>query len=276
MSPPTNSYALHRNYHSSARLNAQNHLWKDALGYSLHPCIGLTPDSAPRIADIGTGTGIWMMDVKREYPAAQIDGFDISFAQCPPPEWLPDGVRLRELDLYEPLPTELEGIYDVVHLRLFFVVIRNDDPGPVLRNMLRMLKPGGWLQWSEHNYESWSVQSVGGRETPALDEMMKLMKQTGLGRWVPGLPDLFAQHGMVDVRKELHPCSPHSRVYWSQLQFNSNEEYSYLAMDNSTSEAAGPRLRTLIGQAADECRQGAGFDFTLEVALGRKSAGEAY
>lgn len=79
------------------------------------------------------------MDVKREYPAAQIDGFDISFAQCPPPEWLPDGVRLRELDLYEPLPAELEGIYDVVHLRLFFVVIRNDDPGPVLRNMLRML-----------------------------------------------------------------------------------------------------------------------------------------
>lgn len=147
------------------------------------------------------------MDVKRECPAAQIDGFDVSLAQCPPPEWLPDGVRLRELDLYEPLPAELEGIYDVVHLRLFFVVIRNDDPSPVLQNLLRMLsefylftfwfdfpftiffdpngptEPGGWLQWSEHNYESWSVQSVGGRETtPALDEMMKMMKQTGLGK----------------------------------------------------------------------------------------------
>lgn len=80
-----------------------------------------------------------MMDVKREYPAAQIDGFDISFAQCPPAEWLPEGVRLRELDLYEPLPAELEGIYDVVHLRLFFVVIRNNDPSPVLQNLLRML-----------------------------------------------------------------------------------------------------------------------------------------
>ncbi|KAJ6093571.1 S-adenosyl-L-methionine-dependent methyltransferase [Penicillium sp. IBT 16267x] len=234
MPPPKNGYALHRNYHSSARLNAQNHLWREALGYSLHPCIGLSPDSAPRIADIGTGTGIWMMDVKREYPAAQIDGFDISLAQCPPPEWLPDGVRLRELDLYEPLPVELVGIYDVVHLRLFFVVIRNDDPDPVLQNLLRML--------STHY----------------------------AFRWVPSLPDLFARRGMVNVRKELYPCSPHSRVYWSQLQFNSNEEYSYLAMDNSTSDAAGPRLRNLIRQAAVECRQGGGFDFTMEVALGRK------
>lgn len=85
------------------------------------------------------------MDVKREYPAAQIDGFDISFAQCPPAEWLPEGVRLRELDLYEPLPAELEGIYDVVHLRLFFVVIRNNDPAPVLKNLLRMLSKSSTL-----------------------------------------------------------------------------------------------------------------------------------
>ena len=89
-------------------------------------------------------------------------------------------------------------------------------------------------------------------------------------RWVPGLPDLFAKHGMVDTRKELHPCSPHSRIYWSQLQFNSNAEYSFLAMDNSTPDSAGPRLRNLTDKAAEECRQGAGFDFTIEVAIGRK------
>ncbi|PWY84799.1 S-adenosyl-L-methionine-dependent methyltransferase [Aspergillus heteromorphus CBS 117.55] len=270
MSSPTTGYTLHRNYTSSARLNAQHLLWKEALGYNLHPCIDLPRDQPVRVADIGTGTGIWMMDVKRDYPAARIDGFDVSFAQCPPAEWLPDGVNLRPLDLYEPLPAELEGVYDVVHLRLFFVVIRNDDPVPVFRNLLRMLKPGGWLQWSEHNYESWSVQSVAGVSTPALDEMMALMKATGLGRWVPGLSNVFAQHGMAEVRKELHPCIPHTRVYWSQLQFNSNEEYSYLAMDNSSPDAAGPKLRSLIHQAAEECRRGAGFDFTIEVTLGRK------
>jgi hypothetical protein len=75
---------------------------------------------------------------------------------------------------------------------------------------------------------------------------------------------------MVDVCTDTYPVSPHSRLYWTQLQFNSNEEFSYLGMDNSSPDAAGLRFRSLILQAAEECRHGAGFDFTIQVTIGRK------
>lgn len=80
-----------------------------------------------------------MADVNREYPAAQIDGFDVSFDQCPHPAWLPKNTSLRYLDLYQPLPEDLHEVYDIVHLRLFLVVIRDDDPVPVLSNLIKML-----------------------------------------------------------------------------------------------------------------------------------------
>ena len=43
------------------------------------------------------------------------------------------------LDVHEPIPVGLRGKYDVVHVRLFLTVVKNDDPGPILENMLRML-----------------------------------------------------------------------------------------------------------------------------------------
>lgn len=77
--------------------------------------------------------------MSREHASAQIDGFDVSLAQCPPPEWLPSNVSIRKLDIFEPLPEELVGKYDIVHVRLFLCVVRNDDLVPVLTNLLKML-----------------------------------------------------------------------------------------------------------------------------------------
>lgn len=77
--------------------------------------------------------------MSREHVSAQIDRFDISLDQCPPPEWLPPNISVRKLDILKPLPEELLGQYDIVHVRLFICVIRDDDPVPVLTNLLKML-----------------------------------------------------------------------------------------------------------------------------------------
>ena len=45
------------------------------------------------------------------------------------------------------------GQYDVVHRRLIFTVMRDEDARPLIRNLTRLLKPGGWLQWDELNVE---------------------------------------------------------------------------------------------------------------------------
>ena len=46
---------------------------------------------------------------------------------------------MHKLDAFSPLPHELLGKYDIVHLRLFIVLIKNNDPVSLLGNLIRML-----------------------------------------------------------------------------------------------------------------------------------------
>ena len=83
---------------------------------------------------------IWLLDLARTLPPnAQLDGFDIDIDDCPHEQWLPPNVTMRQLDALGEIPEHLAGMYDVVQLRLFQVVVKDNDPGPLLRNMLRML-----------------------------------------------------------------------------------------------------------------------------------------
>ena len=120
-----------------------------------------------RIADVGTGTGcteqlvgshlrvvlisladncsarIWIGELTRELPHARIDGFDISDEQYPPEKWYGPNVALSKLDIFKPLPEELKGKYDVVHLRFFMAVAVDDNVQIVIRNLKDMLSKYG-------------------------------------------------------------------------------------------------------------------------------------
>ena len=94
---------------SANRLNLQHYLWKQSLGFLVHPR-ALPKIDNPRIADLGTGTGIWLLDLSESLPtSAQLDGFDVDLSQAPPTEWLPQNVSLRKLDILQELPEDLVG-----------------------------------------------------------------------------------------------------------------------------------------------------------------------
>lgn len=47
------------------------------------------------------------------------------------------------MDIFaDPVPEELVGRYDVIHIRLFMLVILSGDPIPLLKNLMKLLKPG--------------------------------------------------------------------------------------------------------------------------------------
>ena len=80
-------YILSRGYHASVRLNTQHHLWDQMFGYLLHPAIPTSkPDgSGLAIADVGAGTGIWLLELDRQLPgkASELVGLDVSSQQYP-------------------------------------------------------------------------------------------------------------------------------------------------------------------------------------------------
>ena len=87
------------------------YLMKEELGYLLHPCI--TPhDTKPVVCDMGTGTGLWLLDLADASPASSLHGFDIDISQAPPKEWLPATVTIDPLDIFESIPEHLVGKFE--------------------------------------------------------------------------------------------------------------------------------------------------------------------
>lgn len=104
-------------------------------------------DSPQRILDVGTGTGIWAIDMGDEYPGAEITGIDLSPIQ---PQWVPPNVRFMvddaEADWVIP-PNSL----DYIHIRHMTSSIR--DWPALLSRAYKALKPGGWIELQDLQFQ---------------------------------------------------------------------------------------------------------------------------
>ncbi|KAH6673106.1 S-adenosyl-L-methionine-dependent methyltransferase, partial [Halenospora varia] len=103
-------------------------------------------DNPQDIIDLGTGTGIWCVDMGDEYPSANILGVDLSPIQQ---VWVPPNVRFMVDDIEE---TWLESadFYDLVHGRHITPAIK-DFPA-LLRRAYKHTKPGGWVEFQEMHH----------------------------------------------------------------------------------------------------------------------------
>ncbi|KAH7177019.1 S-adenosyl-L-methionine-dependent methyltransferase [Dactylonectria macrodidyma] len=100
-------------------------------------------DNPQSVLDIGTGTGIWAVDMGDEYPEADVLGIDLSPIQ---PSWVPPNVRFVVDD------AEAEWLYppeslDYIHIRHMTSSIR--DWSKLVSQAYRALKPGGWIEVQE-------------------------------------------------------------------------------------------------------------------------------
>ncbi|CAK7226776.1 RNA-binding component of cleavage and polyadenylation factor [Sporothrix curviconia] len=103
-------------------------------------------DSPEKILDIGTGTGIWAVDMGDKFPNAQVLGTDLSPIQ---PEWLPENVRFMIDDCEADWANGSD--WDYVHMRQVVGLIT--QPDEVIKNIYQHLKPGGWIEIQElHAY----------------------------------------------------------------------------------------------------------------------------
>ncbi|KAE8320486.1 hypothetical protein BDV39DRAFT_211622 [Aspergillus sergii] len=107
------------------------------------------------IADVGTGTGIWMKRLSSwikslpEAPPCHLHGFDIS-SDLFPAEKESFGFTIH--DITQPFPREHLGRYDIVHIRLLCLALREPDLAKALKNVVGLLRPNGYLQWEDADF----------------------------------------------------------------------------------------------------------------------------
>jgi hypothetical protein len=116
------TYVLNRGNFSSLRLTHQHFLWRDHLGWNLHPTILTSIDASASkssaagsntnadaddqsdshptlaVADVACGNGLWLMQESQspDYPpGTKFYGFDISDTQFPSPATIPSNVTVH-------------------------------------------------------------------------------------------------------------------------------------------------------------------------------------
>lgn len=105
----------------------------------------IAPIHEPRsILDVGTGTGIWAMDVADDNPSSQIIGVDLSPIQ---PTAVPPNLEFQIMDADEPWDG-LEERFDFVHTRLMNGFSIKSWP-LFYEQAFASLQPGGWVENQE-------------------------------------------------------------------------------------------------------------------------------
>ncbi|MCJ1261079.1 hypothetical protein MMC22_000943 [Lobaria immixta] len=264
-------YMLDRSYNAAVRLNLQHYLWKAALKFNIHPSIPLPdPGQDARIADVATGTAIWLAEVAHELPNVQLDGFDIDLTQAPPKEWLPSNTRLRHWNIFDDTPDDLLGKYDIVHVRLIVLVVRNSDPRPVIRNLVKLLKPGGYLQWDELSYPDSYIKTIDkSLQTPRLREIREMSFSRGRNNWTVQLDVSLTEEGFQDARLYRFEDSPELAKAHGELYMLTLDEFaSGCARAGNIDEAS--KIHQLLQAAYQESLGGAIYIMLRVVCVARK------
>ncbi|KAF3051618.1 hypothetical protein E8E11_005778 [Didymella keratinophila] len=203
-------YWLGRASDEQKRLLKQHEIWTRSIGYLLHPSVASKLPPAARIADIGTGTGIWPIEMAQKHPTYTFHGFDISSEQFLPTDSLPSNVTLGYGDFFAPIPTDLRGTFDLVNIRLIIISL-----GPVevwqrvLANILTLLKPGGAIHWTEGNFlvargfRGNNEESTPGHHLTAAQEQFNGTLVRRFGYSFPSFFKLFEDAGLEDVEEDV-------------------------------------------------------------------------
>jgi hypothetical protein len=219
---------------------------------------------------------IWLLDMANQLPpSTQLTGLDISFNQSPPKEWLPSNINLRQVNALLPPPTDLLSTFDIIHIRHFVCVVGFNDPVPLLRNLLAMLKPGGWLQWGEWDVMNRHFTKV----TPdapqvcidRLGEELAKLRPTKQPDWTSRLDEFMLEENVQEVMMEKRLSSTGFLPAMHDLTLLVFQELIDGVEAKGAVDADKVReLRRLLDGAVGESRRGCAWNLTRCMAVGRK------
>ncbi|KAK0650642.1 Secondary metabolism regulator laeA [Lasiodiplodia hormozganensis] len=115
-----------------------------------------------KVLDCGYGRGNWALEMAQTYPDSEITAVDV-YPTNELPDDQPDNLWIEAWDLNQTLtPTYKPNEYDLIHSRLVAPGIKRDRWPRYIRDIVKLLKRGGWVQMAEFYY---IIQSDSGRLT---------------------------------------------------------------------------------------------------------------
>ena len=179
------------------RMDIEHHNQGLQLG-ALHLAALHTPQE---ILDLGTGSGIWAIDMTDKYPSAVVIGTDLSPVQ---PTLVPPNVRF-EVDDFEEEWTFERDRFDLVHAR--FLMSSASDYPRLYKQAFDAIKPGGFLEISDMECGTYSDDGTFLSDTASV-KWWRLMEEASakIGHLVPKVEQhkkWMEEVGFVDVEERI-------------------------------------------------------------------------
>jgi SAM-dependent methyltransferase len=146
------------------RLNKAHLVYKLCLDGNL-VAAKLPLDKPLSIMDVGTGSGIWAVEMADAFPLAQVTGMDISAAMLPTK--VPPNVVFEVGDVLGPWPQPL-GSLDFVHMRNL-VGGGIPDWKQLLQKVFDQLKPGGQMEFTDARNRWYNFKDCSADATDSID-----------------------------------------------------------------------------------------------------------
>jgi ubiquinone/menaquinone biosynthesis C-methylase UbiE len=218
------------------------------------------------VLDVACGPGSWTIDLAKAYPAMHVSGVDkrvemVEIARRDAAAIRVANVSFSAGDIQEQLPFA-DASFDFVHVQMEREGVGLKEMPYALRELLRVLRPGGWVNLL--NFEPGPVSS------PSMDILISLVNKAlvkaGRGLYPDRLtftiavqyPRFLFQAGCVDVRYTLHPVdlggwnNPAGRAYIVTTFADDNLIVPFLVKMGVTTQA---EIESLLKKIRQEIQQ---------------------
>ncbi|EPS44118.1 hypothetical protein H072_1866 [Dactylellina haptotyla CBS 200.50] len=183
----------------SDRLDLTHHVMTIMQKGKLHAApIG---DHPQKIMDIGTGTGIWAIEMADMYPSAIVIGNDLSPIQ---PGWVPPNVQFVVEDIEDDWTYDA-NTFDLIYCRYLLGSIRNWPR--LVSQAYKALKPGGYLEILEPDSHLHSDDNTLPEDSPLMQWNNAFIDaaEKGVGSIVeaPKYKDYIVDAGYVEIHEDV-------------------------------------------------------------------------
>jgi ubiquinone/menaquinone biosynthesis C-methylase UbiE len=189
-------YVLPKDLTKINRLDFQHYLLRQASKGNY-----LAPTNQPNtILDVACGTSIWGKEMAQTFPFATIIGLDLE--QIKTTGELPPNYAFVQGNVLEALPFP-DDHFEYVHQRLMVAGMPSAQWPGVIRELMRVTKPGGYLELVEAGIEGINL----GPQTQAFFQTLSDMSlKRGLdARVIPHLGAYLIEAGLGNVQSNVVP-----------------------------------------------------------------------
>lgn len=283
-----NEYMFNRDsWMESARLSYQHHVYRQLydglLDEKIVSALSLSEPPARnppvQICDLACGNGIWAMDVANDFPHTEVTGLDVSRNSFPPKAICPKNLSLDLVDILGDIPGKYIGKFDVVHIRLLLsALLKPGTKDIAIKNIIRLLKPGGYLHWQELCAPLWSPVDLSvdppffvEKMTPLQQALEDELKFFSSMKWASQLNELVGAHGdMEDISMTSMPLKKHLSRSFSELMMWTWEEGMPKLIGMLGTEEQKERLLAALKIECQHFREGQLGFYRGMLVMGRK------